>query len=154
MIFYVAFFPSFVNGSTNIKLVFEGSSDTEQFVILLDELRVHSKRVSDELGWYPLYIEKKPLDISKPYNFEYLLAQNSKLPIGNYDKISLGIKSSSIEINGSLVQISVTSPIIIQLNFTIYKDAPKDLTLLLKIDMESTIEEKRLILEMIGLEDN
>ncbi len=154
VVFYVAFYPSFVYGSLDVKLIFENTSDAEQFLVLVDELRVHSKGASNNSGWFQLYIEKKQLDISKTENYKYILTQDSRLPVGDYDKISLSLKDSFIDINGSSVQIMIHSPIIVQSDFSISREAPKDLTLLLGIDMENTIEQKKLIFETIGLEDD
>jgi hypothetical protein len=154
VVFYVAFYPSFVYGNLNVKLIFEKTSELEQFIILLDELRIHSKGASNNSGWIQIYIEKKPLDISKPENYEYILAQDSRLPVGDYDEISLNLKESIIEINGSPIQIMIHSPIMIQSDFSISRETPKDLTLLFRIDMENTIEQKKLMFETIRLEDN
>jgi hypothetical protein len=76
------------------------------------------------------------------------------LPVGDYDQISLSIRDSFIEINGSPVQIMIHSPIIVQSDFSISTGTPKDLTLLLRIDMENTIEQKKLMFETIRLEDD
>ena len=154
VVFYVVFYPSFVYGSLDVKLIFENTSDTEQFIVLMDELRVHSKGASNDSGWFQLYIEKKPLDISKPENYKYILTQDSRLPVGDYDQISLSLKDSFIGINGSPIQIMIHSPIIVQSDFSISTETPKDLTLLLRIDMENTIEQKKLMFETIGLEND
>ena len=154
VIIYVSFYPSFVYGSLDVKLIFENTSDADRFLVLLDELRVHSKEASNNSGWFQIYIEKKPLDISKPENYEYILTQDSRLPIGDYNEISLSIEDSFIEINGSTTQIMIHSPIIIQSDFSISREGTKDLTLLLRINMENTLEQKKLMFETIRLEND
>ncbi len=149
VIVYVAFFPHFINGSINIELIFKNDVEDRQFLLFFEDLKVHPSRYPDESGWILINFDKRPLDISKPENMQYLLAKESNLPVGNYDKISLRIRSATLEINQSPVQLQVTGPISIQKSFSVSKESAKTLTLIFEINMENTVDFKRLDYEVM-----
>lgn len=153
LIFYVAFYPSLVNGAIDVNLTFTPTLGTNKFLLTFDEIKVHRARVSNESGWILIGFDKNPINIANSKNFTYLVAENSELPVGRYDQISISIIGASLETEGTLDELEVTkNEIYIQKEFMVMKDSPKDLTLIFEIDMQSTVLLKRLVYEAMILE--
>ncbi len=142
-----------VNGTIDINLTFTPTPGTNEFFLIFDEIKVHRARVSNESGWFLIIFDKNPINIANSENFTYSIAENSELPVGRYDQISIGIIGATLETDGITDELGVTmKEISIQKEFLVRRDSPKDLTLIFEIDMQTTILLKRLVYEatMLG----